>query len=197
MKKILIYVLAVIAILLTSCEKKKVQSYALQESVVLSKTSVERTIANDRQFMYKNYGNDYVWYETCVKLITFIDQECDGAIESVGNVFQYSKGANTFVVLSTYIDDKHTIEVQKGFWVEDFNMNNDPIRITYKQAFSNMMAANYPKPHSRNCILRKPVGPKACNPQWVFGNIEQQLWVDAVTGEVRNSNPAFDIDDNE
>ena len=54
-----------------------------------------------------------------------------------------------------------------------------------------MMQANAPKPHSKNAILRNPIGPIAINAQWVFGNVREQLWCDAVTGEIRNSNPAF------
>jgi len=54
-----------------------------------------------------------------------------------------------------------------------------------------MMAVNFPKPHSRYVTLRNPIGPVAINTQWIFGNVREQLWCDAVTGEIRNSNPAF------
>ena len=54
------------------------------------------------------------------------------------------------------------------------------------------MEVNLPKPHSKHVVLRKQIGPKACNPQWIFGNITSQIYVDAVTGEVNSKNPAFD-----
>jgi hypothetical protein len=75
--------------------------------------------------------------------------------------------------------------------MEDERLNSSAINICYSKAFDMAMQSNYPKPHSKNCILRKPVGAKDCNPQWVFGNEESQIWVDATTGEVRDSNPAF------
>jgi hypothetical protein len=40
-------------------------------------------------------------------------------------------------------------------------------------------------------ILRLPVGPKDCNPQWVFGDIGDVLFIDAITGEIRDYDPAF------
>jgi hypothetical protein len=53
------------------------------------------------------------------------------------------------------------------------------------------MAANAPKPHSRQVVLRKEVGPNSINPQYIFGNFQAQLYVDAVTGDVKTKNPAF------
>ena len=44
---------------------------------------------------------------------------------------------------------------------------------------------------SRYVTLRNPIGPVAVNTQWIFGNIHEQIWVDAVTGDTKNSNPAF------
>ena len=53
------------------------------------------------------------------------------------------------------------------------------------------MQTNVPKPQSKHVTLRNPVCPVAINTQWIFGNIHEQLWVDAVTGNVAISNPAF------
>ena len=39
--------------------------------------------------------------------------------------------------------------------------------------------------------LGNPIGPVTINAQYIFGNLESQIWVDAVTGDVKNSNPAF------
>jgi hypothetical protein len=40
-------------------------------------------------------------------------------------------------------------------------------------------------------VLRKEVAPLDCNPQYIFGNKRAQLYVDAVTGEVKDYNPAY------
>ena len=54
-----------------------------------------------------------------------------------------------------------------------------------------MYEANIPKPHSKNVVLRKEIGSLDANPQYIFGNSQAQVYVDAVTGEVRGYNPAF------
>ena len=110
-------------------------------------------------------------------------------------VTKHDGGGDSHVILMAHTPTSDTIDVKQGFWIEDFPMYDEDINITYKQAFDIVMAVNYPKPHSRQCTLRKPIGPKDCNAQWVFGNIEAQLWVDATTGDVATSNPAFDDND--
>ena len=160
--------------------------------------NVERVTTADKQYMFNHFGIAYKMYETCILLKDYMDEECDGTILGVSNVFQAvredGKSADVCVVLATHTAEDATYEAKQGFWVEDFPLNDEIVRYSYKEAFSKMMASNYPKPHSRNCVLRKPIGPKPCNPQYVFGNIQAQLWVDAVTGEVRTSNPAFSED---
>ena len=39
--------------------------------------------------------------------------------------------------------------------------------------------------------LRLPVGPVDCHPQWVVGGVYDPLFIDALTGAVSDSNPAF------
>ena len=126
----------------------------------------------------------------------YLDEECDGTIASITNVFQVvlSEDANncdTNVILATHTPEDTNIEIKHGFWVEDFSMNDEEIKIPFTQAFENIMKVNYPKPHSRHVVLRKEVGPFAANPQYIFGNQDMQLYVDATTGEVTDKNPAF------
>ena len=198
MKKLfLISLLAMFMVSLVSCEKKKQQQ---QEPVVsMSELVVEKTVSADREYMFLNYGEDYRWYETCILLNDFLDaEECDGTIAGVSNIFQFivnqdSTSADIAVLLSAYGYGKHTYEVKEGFWVGDSPMNEDTIKITFKQAFERVMEANYPKPHSRHCVLRREVGPVPdVAPQYIFGNQRAQLYVDAVTGEVKDTNPAFE-----
>jgi hypothetical protein len=90
-----------------------------------------------------------------------------------------------------HVADSSYIEEIEGFWVEDMNMNDEIISVTYKQAFQLINEVNFPKPHSKNCVLRKEVGPIEANPQYIFGNIESQLYVDALTGDVTDESPSF------
>lgn len=63
------------------------------------------------------------------------------------------------------------------------------------QAYERLMATNYVKPHSRHCVTREMVGEVPCNPKYIFGNLEAQICVDVVTGDVTDTHPAFkDVD---
>jgi len=176
-----------------SCEKEKSEKAWLCSSN--PELNVEHSIAMDRQFMYANYADDYRWFETNIVLKDFMDEECDGTIVSIRNVFQYvierGKGADVYVVLSSHTLEGSTIERIHDFWIEDWPMNDDDISISFKEAYERLMEANCPKPHSRQVTLRKMVGPVEANPQWIFGNMREQVFVDAVTGNVSVNNPSF------
>ena len=182
--------MAAVALLIgCSCENKK------QEIINSADLNVERVTTTDKEYMFTNFGGDYRWFESCILLEKYLDEENEGTIASISNVFQVvedkGKSADTFVVLAAHTPDASTYEVRQGFWIEDFPMDTAEIKLTFEEAFEKINQVNLPKPHSKNCVLRKPVGPQQCNPQYVFGNIQKQLWVDAVTGEVKENNPAF------
>ena len=80
-----------------------------------------------------------------------------------------------------------------GFWIENEPIILDEIKVSYDSACAIIASVNYPKPHSKHVTLRKPLGIVNCNTQWIFGNIHQQIWIDAVTGEAKDSNPAFPV----
>ena len=199
MKKSFIWMIAalmMVAMCFTGCKKKKAAPVEPAETAVVELVP-ERVVSMDRENMYVMYGGNYRWYETCIKLEKYLDDEdCDGAIESISNVFQAimvisDSCVDTEVVLFAHTKDTATIVTKHAFWIEDEPLNDEAIKLTYKDAFKVAMEANIVKPHSKNCILRKPVGPVDCNPQYVFGNLKEQIWVDAITGEVASSNPSF------
>lgn len=165
------------------------------EVVAKAELIVENLVSMDRQDMFLNHSNDYRWYETCIVLKDFLDEECDGTVEGVSNIFQAvvekDKGADVFVVMYTHTADTSAVQKVHSFWVEDMPMENEAIKLTFKEAFERVMQANAPKPHSQHVVLRKELGPINCNPQYIFGNNKAQLYVDAVTGEVKTSNPVF------
>ena len=102
-------------------------------------------------------------------------------------------------------------------WIEDKDMSNAPIKLSAEDALMRLKEYNAAikreqsgagsssaereqggaKPNGilpKDCnfiILRLPVGPKDCNPQWVFGDVDDVLFIDAVTGEIRDYDPAF------
>ena len=197
----LIFCLSVLACLFMmscSCEKNKpTEDVAVNDST--AGFVVENLTGMDRQKMFQDYGKNYNWYETCIVLKDFLDsEETDGTVTGVSNIFQVSEekgsGVDVHVIMFTHVEDSTQVDVINSFWVEDFPMNEDAIKLTFKEAYDRVMAANAPKPHSRQVVLRKQIGPNPINPQYIFGNQTAQLYVDAVTGDVRTKNPAFPED---
>ena len=159
--------------------------------------TVENLIALDRQAMYVvAEGADYRWFETDILLKNYLDEENDGSIEMLVNIFQVAKELDEHSFDVRVYKFQHTEEGTasdwvSGFWIEDEPLNDEAIKITYKEAYEKVMAVNLPKPHTKHVVLRKQVGPVEANAQWIFGNTHAQIYVDAVTGEVSNENPAF------
>jgi hypothetical protein len=81
MKKIVFSFLLVIAgIVATGCSSCQSENKK-QEGV--AELIVENTISADKQYMYLNYGKNYVWYETVIKMKGWLDGETTDAVESV------------------------------------------------------------------------------------------------------------------
>ena len=179
------------------CSSNK-EDVKLQDSVVTTAVlDVEHTIATDRQAMYLKFKDDYRWYETDILLPEFLNSEnVTSDPEMVVNIFQSivqkGKGFDTWVFKFQHFADGTVLKDSvQGFWIENNPLNEEVIKLKYVEAFDKMMQTNSPKPQSKHVTLRNPVGPVTVNTQWIFGNIREQLWVDAVTGDVKNSNPAF------
>lgn len=185
-------------VLFTSCgnnTKKEEPKLALDDSVAV--LDVEHAIATDRQAMYMKFGENYRWYETDILLPEFLDSEdVTSNPVMVVNIFQSvveeGNSYDTWVWKYQHLADGTVLtDSIHGFWVENVELNNEVIKLKYTEAFDRMMQTNFEKPHSKHVTLRNPVGPVSVNTQWIFGNIHQQIWIDAVTGDAKNSNPAF------
>ena len=181
----------------TGCNSSK-EDIKLQDSVVTTAVlDVEHSIALDRQTMYVNYKDNYRWYETEILLPEFMDSDnATSNPEMIVNVLQSiveeGNGADVWVHKFQHFKDGTVVHDSiQGFWIENYALNDEVIKLKYTEAWDRMMAVNFPKPHSKHVTLRNPIGPVAVNTQWIFGNIHEQIWVDAVTGDTKNSNPAF------
>ena len=207
MKKLKLFIVAFLCSLVigfSSCNGcgKSTENDSVKDSTELVVTqnealNVENAIAMDRQAMYLSHGGDYRWYETEILLPEFMDS--DEAISDpvmIVNVFQTvverGNGFDTYVYKFQHFNDGTVLtDSIAGFWVENWPMEDTAIKLKYAEAWDKMLAVNFPKPHSKHVTLRNPIGPVAINTQWIFGNIKEQIWIDAVTGEAANSNPAF------
>lgn len=184
MKKIL-FLLLIFCVTFNACTKKK------QEKPVVV---VENTIKADMKAMEAKNKESFVWLETIILLNNYLNEENDGSFSEVVNVFQAIDGTTFDPKVYKFQHFSNGINLQDsvdGFWIEDYPLEDSLITIPYDSAFVKIMNSNFPKPHSRNVILRNPMGPLETSPQWVFGNIQEQLWLNAKTGEIKNSNPAF------
>lgn len=197
MRKLFILVFFV-GIAFMSCSKCSTDKTPVVENdSVNTEVTVEDMISADNAKMSAKYGDNYRWYETCMRLPEFFDSENITSEPTIlVNIFQsieeFDGGADTYVWKFQHFPDGTVLtDSIHSFWIEDFPLNRDTIKLNYQAAFDRMMQANFPKPHSKNVTLRNPIGIVGVNPQWIFGNINEQIWVDATTGDVRNSNPAF------
>jgi hypothetical protein len=178
-------------------DKLSVDSALIDTISIKNAIDVDHAIATDRQAMYIKFKDNYRWYETDILLPEFLNSEnVTSDPEMVVNIFQSivqkGKGFDTWVFKFQHFADGTVLKDSvQGFWIENNPLNEEVIKLKYIEAFDKIMQTNSPKPQSKHVTLRNPVGPVEVNTQWIFGNIREQLWVDAVTGEVKNSNPAF------
>ena len=193
MKKSFILTLLMSIILFCSCTGCSNKEEKINNDSV---PTVEQMIIADTDSMQAK-GNKFTWYETLILLNNYLDEENDGSFSEVVNIFQAvidynEKSFDTKVYkFQHFADGTFANDSIKGFWIEDYPLVDSLIKVPYDSAYTLMNRVNFPKPHSRHVCLRTPIGPLDCNPQWCFGNIESQIWIDATTGEAKNSNPAF------
>ena len=193
MKKV-IYFLTALAVVagLASCKCTREQ-----EPVVLNP---EATISVDREKMAEA-DSTYKWFETRAEYDNFFDADTTLTLTKVESLFQVavedSLGIKTFVydfVHELGVEDADP-EIIEAFVLDDMPLNTVEVALTFDEALERMMEANLPKPHSTKAVLRRELGPKAgVNAQYIFGNTEAQVFVDAVTGDVTDKNPVFEAE---
>jgi len=198
MKKLIyifIGIIALIGISSCKCQSEKQAEPTFEQSELI----VENVVSADKEKMFLDYGSDYRWFETCIVLNDYLDEADSCSINGISNIFQVvtemEGGADVNVIMFTHVGDTTDVQVVHTFWIEDSPMNNDSLTVTFTDAYEKVMEVNLPKPHSKHVVLRKEVGPLEANPQYIFGNQESQIYVDATTGEVRNYNPVFPKDE--
>ena len=185
----------------SSSQGNATDSVKVDTAVVLNDSvaaiNVEHAIATDRQTMYMKYKDDYRWFETEILLPYFLDSDSvtsnpEMVVNILQSIVEKGNGADVWVHKFQHFKDGTVVHDSiQGFWIENYALNDEVIKFKYAEAWDRMMQANFPKPHSRYVTLRNPIGPVAINTQWIFGNIHEQIWIDAVTGDAKNSNPAF------
>lgn len=185
MKKILF--LFALMCLLTSC--------STTTSISLRILSTDDCIKNDHQYMDKHYKNNYRWYECGVLLHKFLDEDGGGAIEEITNVFQIltdGESHDTNMIIFRHTLEGDSVEIYSSLWVEeDVPMYKEDVNITFREAINKIKALPNDKLHTRHVVLRKQLGPNNARPQYIFGNNQQLIFVDAAFGDVYFESPSF------
>lgn len=139
----------------------------------------------------------YQWRNSLVILNDTVTMENidDLHVVSIRDVFFYwdnQRGPQVQYITDHVKDGTQIPYPVNDVWIEDTDMSEQPVRLSAEEALQKLKEYNGILP--KDCdfiILRLPVGPKDCNPQWTFGDVDEVLFIDAVTGEIRDSNPAF------
>lgn len=152
-----------------------------------------------RQTMYSTLGIKY--YEWRNSKVLFNDnittQNIDELyVTDVNDVFfYYDYGPWVQFINSNVSDGLQIAWPIQDVWIEDRDLSESEIKLTAEDVLQRLKEWNGIIPHSsRSMSLRLPVGPKNCNAQWVIGNVSDVIFVDAVTGEISDWNPAFNPD---
>lgn len=196
---VIVTAMAAVMISCSGCGSRSADGSALlyhdYDGVVQDFTAgVAHVQALHRQTMFALNGGEYRWRNSKVLFNDTLTLETidDLHITCVTDVFQMWIDGPVVQFIST--------DVQKGtvlpwpihdLWIEDASLDDVEIKVTAEQAMQRLKEVDCPIPPARSMSLRLPIGPKDCNAQWVIGDVFNPLFIDAVTGEVRNSNPAF------
>ena len=150
-----------------------------------------------RQTMYMTLGvKEYAWRNSKIVFNDSITAENidDLHVTDINDVFYYWDGQKGPQVQWVNSNVKKGVQIPwpiNDVWIEDDDLNEAPIKLTPEQAMQRLKEVNCPIPPAKSMTLRLPLGPVACNPQYVVGDVYDVLFIDAVTGEVSNWNPAF------
>lgn len=211
MKKIIFLMLALVTLGMTvgvvacaGCSKGETQKiddpvvvYHDYDGVVQDFTAgVEHIQALHRQTMNVLIeGQHYEWRNSKVLFndsITFGNIDELKVVE-VTDVFYYwnDEGPNVQFIASNVKKGTILPPVIHDVWIEDASLNDKEIKLSAEDVLVKLKEWNGVIPPSICMSLRYPVGPCECNAQWVIGNAFDVIFIDAVTGNVSNWNPAF------
>lgn len=180
-------------ITLVGCSEKREPVTSNQELV-----EVENIIKTDNEQMKKGFDADeFKYYESYAIFDKFFDSDSSNWISEMCVVFKVLDNEkkvgskDTRVMIFAHRPGVTFVDKKAGIFVENYNLKLDSIKVTFIQAYEKMMFSKLKRPRSKFCSLRCQYGDVKANPQYVFGNADEQIYVDAVTGEVSNENPVF------
>lgn len=140
---------------------------------------------------------DYRYFETSFELVSTADSIDSFSVSTIQSIYQVVDTATSTptVFAANYSFDSATVSwkvLEGAFWTEDVDLRSKDVVLSPEDAFSVLLKSNVVKPHSRFMVLRCPLGPVACDAQYIFGNTDSGIvYVNAKTGKVTTTDPAF------
>lgn len=203
MKKYVFFCLlsAIVGMMVTGCsscqsENKKQNTYLADDDSVAPDMSAnaEYIIALHRQTMNAiNDGNRYYWYETKFTFADTLRVEtlADAVLTEITSTFQTYGPELVYSITTNPVKGTLIPVPTPGLWIEDCDLSREEIKLSLLDVLARLTEVNITLPPGKAIYLREPVGPLDCNAQYVIGNPFETVWVDAVTGDVSTSCPAF------
>lgn len=200
-----VVLITVLALMINSCKGCKSETsqndaqeaYHDYDGVVQDFTAgVSQIQALHRQTVYHLAGGvNYEWRNSRVIVNDTITTENidELHVTDVNDVFCYWNERGPWV---QYINSnvKNGLQIPwpiNDVWIEDSDLSNQQIKLSAEDALQRLKEWNGVVPPAKFLTLRLPVGPKKCNAQWVIGNVYNTIFINAVTGDITDSNPAF------
>lgn len=180
MKRILIFSIAILAIISCNKEDKLGSGYAL---------TFEQVAAKDYDYMTDNAQDGFFFYEIqCALTGSPARLETDEIQVASTCTVSEAKGRTVYFIYTDLETGEQNVEkVENDWWIGDFDMG-DPrkVNITFAEAVKKLKEQTiYEIPDTDLCTFSKPtVGPNV-NPRYIFGSIIAGfVYVDAITGEI-------------
>lgn len=182
----------------TACCEPVVVNGAVYDGVVQDFTAgVEHIQALHRQTMVQlANGQEYQWRNSKVLFndsITLENIDNLHVVEVTDVFFYWDSVVGPQVQFIATNVKKGTLipPAIQDVWIEDANLSDKEIKLTCEDVLKRLKEWNGVIPPGISMSLRYPVGACECNAQWVIGDVSDVIFVDAVTGEVSNWDPAF------
>lgn len=197
--------LAIVGMMATGCsscqsenkkqDAKKVTVHADYDGVITDfSAGVDQIVALHRQTMFSMIKANYEWRNLQVTFNDVINTETidDLHITDVTNVFYYWNEGPWVQYITSNVKKGMLIPAKiPDVWIEDADMSEAEIKLSAEDVLKRLKEWNGIVPPANAMILRLPIGPRRCNAQWVIGNIDKVIFIDAVTGEITDWCPAF------
>jgi hypothetical protein len=190
MKKLIFFMMAVFAICVTSCHKG-------EKSDPVGAGSASQLILDSLATHVDSINSDYLYFETSFELTNTVDSLDSFSVSTIQSIYQVvdTTTSTPTVFVANYSFDSAAVSwkvLEGAFWTEDVDLRSKDVKLSPEDAFEVLLKSNVVKPHSRFMVLRCPLGPVACEAQYIFGNTDSGIvYVNAKTGKVTTTDPAF------